>query len=469
MDVNYFRAHKMCDSESSSEFDNEVEDTEFGLYMQLYFEPNVENKASDLSSESADKKYDNNHMKCISNQSPGKETVTEPSDSVKCVSEDEKLEASIKEYNGCSSDNGKKCVTSCFNKNTIKCSQNVYSNDDNERCTADYTNVPYSLPEIPDELDPQSQLRNVSRERLSSICSIDSISGSIPLDNLYCMDLIPDEEEEGINQILETHKGLDQEIADAQKETCNSRKRKRITYSFESDTEESRCASIVSKQSITKVNTWKKKIRKAECDSDKESDNNEDVYVLPSPSPQQVPVVTLASTSESDSEVDTTLKGKAIIKTKCKVNPQMEHTPKNMSRVKDLNSPRKFQNDDFTKSFALSKNIGKRVHLLYESDTESETESLEEDMETNLTMNIDKGLTRFLENDKEYKKRPAGKVESFDFSKTFPKSKKLPSCKKWTTSMASFYDSDISEDLQVEAVHQQQASRFCYLIFRVIF
>ena len=33
----------------------------------------------------------------------------------------------------------------------------------------------------------------------------------------------------------------------------------------------------------------------------------------------------------------------------------------------------------------------------------------------------------------------------------------IPSCPKWTAEMATFYDSDVSEDLYVEDVHQQQS------------
>ncbi|XP_047476577.1 uncharacterized protein LOC125030535 [Penaeus chinensis] len=425
----------MSDSENGSEFDGEIEETEFGLYMQLYFESNPEYKACDSSH--------------IRHKLSGKENIEESPKSNENINEDKETE--VREYDRVS-DKGKECTTSCINENNITFSRNVNKNDTKGRDTADNTDIPCS--ESPDGRDPQSQLKRVSRDRLSSICSIDSISGSVPLDNLYCVDLISDEEEGGINQKLAMSESLDQE---APRETSNSKKRKRFRYSSDSDREESRCASIV-----MKVKTHKKRITSKErCSTPRDSDDNEDVYVLPPPPPQQVSVVDLASTSDSDPAVDTNLKEKPNTKTKCKFDSQVDHTPKCISKAKAVKSPKKLVNGDLSQIIAALKRGNKRTNFASESDTESETDSLEGELETNLTMNLDKGLKRYLENDKQHKNRTTGKVKnvrSFDYSKTLTKSTHLPSCKKWTASMASFYDTDISEDLHIEAVHQQQTN-----------
>lgn len=434
----------MSDSENGSEFDGELEDTEFGLYMQLYFESNPEYKACDSSH--------------IGHQLSGKENIEESPKSNENNNEDK--ETDVGEYD-CPSDKGKECTTSCTNENNLKFSRNVSNNDAKGSDAADNTDIPCS--EIPDGMDPQSQLKRASRERLSSICSIDSISGSVPLDNLYCIDLISDEEEGGINQKLAISESLEQEVAEAPRETSNSKKRKRFRYSSDSDREESRCASIV-----MKVNTRKKRITSnSRCSTPRDSDDNEDIYVLPPPPPQQISVVDLASTSDSDLVDEINLKGKPNTKTKCRFDSQVNHTPICISKTKVVKSPKKLLNGDLSQIIAALKRGSKRANVGSESDTESETDSLEGELETNLTMNLDKGLKRYIANDKQNKNRSTGKVgkvKSFDYSKTLPKSTNLPSCKKWTVSMASFYDTDISEDLHIEAVHQQQTSEFCIYI-----
>lgn len=437
----------MSDSENGSEFDGDIEETEFGLYMQLYFESNPEYK----SNEPENKTHDSFHMRL---QSSGKESIEESPESNVNTREDKEIE--VQKYNDCQADNGRACTTSCIKENNLEFSRNARNNDTKGRDATDNADAPCSVAGI-QGMDQQSQLKRVSRERLSSICSIDSISGSVPLDNLYCVDLISDEEDRGVSQNLAISERLEQEIAEAPQETSNSRKRKRFRYSSDSDIEESRCASLAGK-----ANTHKKRITSApKCSSSRNSDEEEDVYVLPPPPRQKISVVNLASTSDSDSSDAPNLRGKQDTKAKGKFGLQVDRTPKCISKAKDVKSPKKLLNGDLSQIIAAIKRGSKSTNVTCESDTESETDSLDGEIGTKLTMNLDKGLKRLLDNDKEHTNRPTRKVEnmkSFDYSKTLLKTKNLPSCKKWTASMASFYDSDVSEDLQIEAVHKHQSN-----------
>ncbi|XP_071539302.1 uncharacterized protein [Panulirus ornatus] len=477
------------DSESnSSEFGSEDEEVECGLYAQLYFEPHPDVAVNTTSKGLAEIQSEANIFHKISQKEVNKRFS---------FNINEKNETGFtKEFNKKGSQNHTSAYsdlekgTDCSSRTSLRVFDGGTSalNDANKEINRNCAQK-LKLCQSPSTLSEEYITSNEAhtpqtrkREILSSTCSEVNISGSIPLDGLYCNNLLTDDEiEEDASSsltILDKDK-LGQKKGDQTQNNSKNRKRENGADSSE-DEQDSRCDGLVCTVSKdTKLDESNKCILKdiSDCDSE--------VYIDVPLSPKQQETITLDSSSDSvpvltekgkmspTNETELKKKSSALLakrthtgspKTGSKIYESLKKTSISMMK-EHKKKKRKFGADVDTR---FKPHVG--------TDTESDTDS---DMDIflikgkALTINIDKQLSLMAEkftkgdtcgigrnvrgfgkNQGESKTRP-----SFDFTVGRPDTRKQPTCDHWTQEMANFYDSDVSDDLEIQAIHKQQTNK----------
>ncbi|KAB7505281.1 hypothetical protein Anas_05317 [Armadillidium nasatum] len=368
---------------SSNEFDSDDLDQEVRLYTQLYFGNNLE-PIQNLQS------YSNNNEFSSIDQS-NKELVLQLEKNADMkINEVEKLSNNFR---------------------------NIHENKDNPFISGSTT--PKDMNKLSKKVTPKekkTQLKIVAskrvkvdianntkkckRKRNPSICSIDSISGREPLDNLYCQ--IDDERLDFIEELEESH--------------CDKSFLANRSYNKDNLIEDEPDSKI---SEVIKGSQLKKKLQnKVDIES-----SDDEICVLPLNQSNVIQISTVEdSISSSDSSVEII---KCIKQKKIKTNKKK----KKNSRNEQKKSP----------------------------STDSENDMLEMSPKTPIVFKFGSEIISTVE-----KKHQKSRVKKFSkscviFSKNRPLTKKTPSCPQWTPEMASLYDSDYSDEFSVEDIHRSQS------------
>ena len=450
-----------------SEFDSEEEDLEFHMYQQLYFEPNTDETGADTKSKSLtqgqhDEKsvfetcdeqfvHDPNHMSERKSLTPSLTLSTTASK----IHEDQNNQ-----------------IDNCIYVDTLDGAELTLTDFTAKRNTKNTQNHPITeqtvvhcnnCHEVPFSGDISFMKRNKVplqsvRERLTSTCSESSIPGSVPLDVLYCNLVTSDEEEDDFIKNRLMMKDIETNDHDSNKEKAkaksNKRKRRKTSCS-DDEAEDSRCnnlISVASKNALSKDDVHQ---------LGEDSNSDEDLYILPPPKPSNPEILTLESSSD---EVVVENRDGTCVKTK---NNKCRKIEKPLSSIL---TPKKKEE----KSKRMHQTSQSRVNQdRKEGESESESDSNDVDLSeaskgTDLTLNINKSLSGWVKTitkdpatiKKKVAKKPnKNNSSSVDFTKGRPNVNRTPSCEKWSLSMAHFYDSDVSDDIDVSEIHFQQSGR----------
>lgn len=477
-------------SDRDSEFDNEEENLEFELYQQLYFEPNpniteVDTKSKSLTlgqhdeksvPETCDKWFAQLDG-CQPNQVHDPKHIPE----MKSLSPPHTVSATASKIHG----NQTLQIENCIYVDTVEGAELTLADFTVKLSTKDNQSHPQQTDvhanighEVPVCGDVPLMKRNVVplqsiRERLSSTCSDASIPGSVPLDELYCNLVTSDDEEDDITIVKDRLIIEDLNIQEKNKEEAkaksNKRKRKKSTCS-DDEAEDSRCNSLISVAS-------KNAVSKGDTDQLGDDSNPDDIYILPPPKARNPEILTIESSS--DDEVEAGNRAATCIRTKNNKYLKIE-TPlfSAHTRKKDGKSKGTYQ---------ISRSGEKQGRKKgYSATAESESDNNDVDLPeatkgTDLTLNIDKNLSGWVKTitkdpDTTKKTRKAAEKPysksnrpTVDFTKGRPNTTRKPSCKKWTQSMANFYDSDVSDDFDVSEIHLQQSGRMlCVTLWQIV-
>ncbi|CAL4060320.1 unnamed protein product, partial [Meganyctiphanes norvegica] len=506
------------DTETSdqSEFNSDAEDVEFGLYASLYFDPNpdflpVQNiKAID---------NENKHKNICTPETQQPRSALDSSirsESVSNVPLDIDRETGVIITTKVGNELNQNVQKEDKNpdKNKVENNQKQYIGDgessrrdlNNEVNKKDCHNINiknHSMEktkkrqlESDNKLKAQMQNKHVAsddtdyekRVRQSSICSVDSIAGNTKLDSLYTMNFSSSDEDD-YQQELDSKLAINNIISKKNKEKgiTSQNKRKRDMEKLDeiqSDDEDSKC-HVMSKA------TKKKKLEGDTKKVDEEIDSSEsdsDIYVCP-PSPKQIETLDLSSETESISQKEIVIENlegndsEAIgnyglgsmksstqsLKSKKLTSQSSEISKKGMLlSIDDYSSKVKSKKNKKSKEKKSSKDC-----IIISEDSDDSLDIAEISKGTALVMNLGGGLNSFIERpdtkkakEKKSKKTDKGKPSSsftedkystVDYTLNRQLTTKIPSCNKWTPEMATFYDSDISEDLEVEDIHAQQS------------
>lgn len=493
----------MLDVDRDSEFNSEDEEIEFQLYQQLYFEPNpditeVVPTAGQLEPETCGKQsaqpngsqpcqvHDPN-QKLLTNSTTDseiKENQTSKIENCIYIDTEEGAELTLADFtvqlnakqtephasadevsvsdNTKSRPQQKELHVSAghevsISDNTLSCPQQteLHASAGHEVSVSD--NVPLKRSNaVP--------LQSV-RERLSSTCSDGSIPGRVPLDGLYCNLATSDEDDDDItiieDRLAMKDLGANKQEMEKEKGEANSNKRKRRKTNSDDEAEDSRCNSLISAASKPTVSKDDTNLEGYDSSPD------DDIFVLPPPKPRNPEILTIESSS--DSEVEAGNSDTTCIRTKDNKKRRIESPQASTSR-KDGKSKTKHQ------TLGSGEKQGRKEEKEWESiESDSDTNDVdlpEATKGTDLTLNIDKSLSGWVKTitkdpvtltnkRKAMAKKPYNKNNrhSLDYTKGRPDTTTPPSCTKWTQSMANFYDSDVSDDLDVTEVHSQQSGK----------
>lgn len=249
------------------------------------------------------------------------------------------------------------------------------------------------------------------RRRLSSICSLDSISGKEPLDSLYCNDF------------------LDDDLSTVPEED--------IANKFNSDEES--CYNILlykkgdgSKNKISSD----KEVTIIPADTSKVPTKNIIVENLCSSSDESIKIINIKKVKKLKSNISTNF----VVNTSPPKRKKLNHCKSNVTPNRD------------------------------ESDTDDITLEEIKLYKLPLITNLRSAVRTSFTNSR-LKKNPNKKLQftksQVIFSKGRPQSTRQPTCPKWTKEMTSFYDSDYSDEFSVEDIHSTQSSMYIYFLILI--
>ncbi|KAG7164125.1 uncharacterized protein LOC121872019 [Homarus americanus] len=422
------------DWSSSSEFDSEDEEMDYGLYAQLYFEPNLEATYASTSSQvdhgiSLEETFEKNIN-----------GITDSSETSLLAKEDKN-----KPQQG-----DKTCM----------------SNHPSQFCLSEESNAPCSKV-------PQTQARK-ERDRLSSICSEGSIPGHIPLDDLYC-NIITIDDDVDIEADTSNKLSILDRNTISQNDGHESRRKSKRKRNDEGDSdecveEESRCDSLV----LAEPNSAGTTISKRKFNLVDDCINfDSDVYACTPPRPKVYEIVTLSSDAQSESDGEVTVRTKTS-EAGCSLDQLTEETfINNPKRARVVQNSINNTTKNYMRATVRTHSALKIDEVLLSSDDDSDSDISVLDLKNspNLTLNIDTQLSTLLqdlaeddngvnEQHKLTKKncRLSLLPQTIDFSRGRLDTRKKSTCDHWTQEMVNFYDSDVSEDLEIKQVHQQQTN-----------
>ena len=434
---------------NSSEFGSEDEDAEYALYAKLYFEPNEEvNKVGSSSNSGKDEIARENITS--NNFCHGNRTQEQPLTSQLKTTENKicsKGEVISTKANYLPMYLSKTSSQPEATKNKICSEDGVHSRK------ASLGPAPLSHSEksskkgkVPIVIQPpQKRKRNVS------ICSIESISGKVPLDELYCnrMDFFDEEEEdEECLGGIDHHEGIRAVKKSRNEGRRNETPRPYLNGAGDSD-DDSRC------RRLDKITKKSKKLEKVE----KTSDYSE-ISSSPKKNPRKRKKVDVVCLGDSDSDVicmspasgkQKSVEGSCIDKGKTKAGGdqvKMDLRQK-LSAAAKINCKSKLRKSKVVVSTYEPSSSSEDLPVLNKLPTVSSSESDSEDnlrvvkAGPKLAMNFngsDSGL------DCSPKRRSSGK--------------RIPSCGQSTREMSSLYDSCDSDELSIEEIHSKQSGRF---------
>ncbi|KAK8741203.1 hypothetical protein OTU49_002555 [Cherax quadricarinatus] len=206
--------------------------------------------------------------------------------------------------------------------------------------------------------------------------------------------------------------------------------------------EESRYSSFPPKESKSRnVNKLKRN-----CDLTFSSDSESDAHILPPPSSKHYDTVSVLS--GSGNELEKRVKVKESQRKKLRDNSSvllLEQSCSNNKKAIVLKKPETVASDSRSDSVLSLSTRTKGTNV--NTDLSSIILKLKKDTcvskQTKVsTSNNGLQTTRC----------------SLNFTKNRPDTVKKPTCNLWTQDMINFYDSDISEDLELETVHDQQTN-----------
>nr|XP_053644637.1 uncharacterized protein LOC128697149 isoform X1 [Cherax quadricarinatus] len=457
---------KDSDFDNDSEFGSEEEELECGLYAQLYFESNPDYHGGrcelpELSQENKKRKL---HHDETYTQDSGLRSRLSPHSTPICTTAET---GSVVSFVADNQTNGKTqedfAVSASSSKTpTVSVRESIYSKG----------SIPGSKPgSIPESIPG-------------------NISGIKPLDSLHCTIEISDDTEEDVNidlAILDKKRKENHIIKDDLSEKTKKRKLSDSHDSFEfqreksqgslahasfnttkisvhdckkdgsskltmtksenSDSsdferEESRYSSFPPKESKSRnVNKLKRN-----CDLTFSSDSESDAHILPPPSSKHYDTVSVLS--GSGNELEKRVKVKESQRKKLRDNSSvllLEQSCSNNKKAIVLKKPETVASDSRSDSVLSLSTRTKGTNV--NTDLSSIILKLKKDTcvskQTKVsTSNNGLQTTRC----------------SLNFTKNRPDTVKKPTCNLWTQDMINFYDSDISEDLELETVHDQQTT-----------
>ncbi|XP_064104061.1 uncharacterized protein LOC135213895 [Macrobrachium nipponense] len=482
-----------------SDFGSEDEDAEFALYAQLYFEPN------DITVDDIPKRTLCELSKCP------QIGVTEKQKKDFCKDDDERTYDQVGEDLDKIPNNGshlesvtdtlkRKLNTEC---NGSKCHQvsDVQHKSQNGLETKSKDLKFEGKPVASDQFNTSQQLMisksdglvglsNLPlRRRNSSICSVDSISGKVPLDNLYCnvFDSLAEKDElEGELSPSKIVKGL------KKKKVITGKRKKSSSLSDSSDEEDSRCRILKA------LNNKKGKFGKGGKGLEKMSTKKKGLDKRSVKKRKALEVVTIDSdTSENCRNLPACQEASQVVNGHDEIQV-IGSQDKNavFPGIQELDKEKRYSQparvvvistaeDHLHNSISVSKaDHSVNSELVLESSSSSSSSDSDCVMymkeSPNLVMNFVKESNPKLkqkvtgkERNPKLKQKITGKgcnpklkqkvtdqsrqLRTFDYTKRRPATKKTPSCTKFTPEMASFYDSDESDFFDIEEIHDQQS------------
>lgn len=401
-----------------SDFQSCDEDAEFQLYAQLYFEVNHDIPSLKSETNDTDKKTGDEEAAPVTTQKENSSCAVIEKDHVKSKLDVEK-KTCAPDTQGTSSASTLQdylSLTSIHNQNTAVCQNSMNS-------------------------DGMSHKRLASaRVRLSSTCSDRSIPGSLPLDTLYCnVNLDDDIIEENMEDESESLNSKSVELHRIPA-TCNRTKSRKRKRDITEEDEDSRCATLLNLSGRQRPEKHIMPRKKPKLESDTDSDdlsaacNSSEVMVVSAESLQKMEMG-----QEKGKEKPQELKEK---------NQKKNDTLDTDSCLKQTNSGRTLVHDADV--------------IILEDDNDIQVVG----GRTKLVCNISKSLSGYLNgmykpmsmtSSPAKKKRKVKERHTLDYTLGRPNTMKKPSCDKWTQEMANFYDSDVSEEFDVNEIHDQQS------------
>ncbi|XP_068221264.1 uncharacterized protein [Palaemon carinicauda] len=429
-----------------SDFGSEDEDAEFALYAQLYFEPNNDVNVTDtLRLNSRD----------ISNN--GKSLPVKVADDTPkrnlSKQEDGSKRGQVREVHQ-RNQNGFETVQDPSRKFT-SAGKSVPSD---QFSTINVASEHLTIHKNKDYLNESSKFS--VRRRNPSICSVDSISGKVPLDSLYCNDFDPLDEDEEIEEELVHGKAVERM---KENEAVTGKRKKPPSSSDTSDEEDSRC------KVLRAVSKKKGKIKRKKVDSVPKDSKGPKKKIIKSRKKAQE-IITI---DDSDSSGNCILLPTRQEVRKVNRKDEIQLIESNSKNARILQQAKKVEG-----AIQYPQRAGV-VLVSDDDDDDSETpatgskfsfplssssSSSSSDSECDISMKESPNLVMNFGNEtrsKQHKKteKRSKQLISCDYSKGRPPTKRVPSCPKFTQEMASFYDSDDSDYFDIDEVHAQQSGQ----------
>ncbi|KAK7079819.1 hypothetical protein SK128_002218 [Halocaridina rubra] len=493
------------DDYTSSEFGSGDEDTEFALYAQLYFEPNEQHASADCvdshttntvehqikvpvnENTSFVYKLHNGDGRISSSSLVSKETCEDSAniDSTHSIINDMRNKHDVSMDTLPNEIRNKVKTKTDGNMDTPLKRTEIPVEDKNYECNMRVTKPVFPLPlqSVGDKgiMENRTSLlpgqRN--RERQLSVCSIDSLPGSVALDSLYChaLDSIDEDEEEPlVNKIM--NQSLMETILS--KEPSRKKRKKDTSPRVLNDMDDSRCNSMEKIISNKNKFTQDKMARKTVVR--KSVVNGIKVKEKPKKNKKNKiqEVIDICDSDANDISVLSAFLPKFPVKSSRKAEAcntiARRHACDTSVCMEGFNSDDSLMKPDNTLSSSngiVSMENSIRIQSS-DSDIDSECNMVLEKRNTlvinyqdprqSLKSRLNSGANGLLRHSF------GGQSSSFlkssvDFTKGRAPTKKTPSCSQWTEDMATFYDSDYSDEFCVEDIHDQQ-SGFGWKIYR---